>query len=368
MTIFQPQPSMNNRRNYYRILNVQPDASMEVIRANYRALLQKLKLHPDLGGDSGAASGINQAYQVLRNPEKRAAYDNQLLQEYSIKTLSSAGITLNADPDTGTPSAGDSNQRNYYRVLEVQIDSPLALIKSSYHTLKKNHSSPKRQNILDEAYQVLTDQQLKQQYDHLLRTHGHSYAANRLKPLLKKSSSTTKEKPVPQQPFEHAGSKRARKATSTATQNTVGVQSTYQPVILQYCAFCKTPHNHNPSFEQDSVCIECRSPLYAPPENLRSQYRRELGRLKSNQKVTVYHDWPVNGKTYRILDISPTGLKIQSPIELDVSSLMKIDGTDFQAVGEIIYCESEKNAYHVGINLITVKYHKIKGQFFSAQA
>jgi curved DNA-binding protein CbpA len=42
---------MTNRRNHYRTLFVQPDASIEVIRANYRTLMRKLKLHPDLGGD-----------------------------------------------------------------------------------------------------------------------------------------------------------------------------------------------------------------------------------------------------------------------------------------------------------------------------
>ena len=42
---------MQNRRNYYRLLQVQPDAAPEVIKASYRTLMQKLRLHPDLGGD-----------------------------------------------------------------------------------------------------------------------------------------------------------------------------------------------------------------------------------------------------------------------------------------------------------------------------
>ena len=42
---------VNNRRNHYRMLFVQPDAPFEVIRANYRTLMGKLKLHPDLGGE-----------------------------------------------------------------------------------------------------------------------------------------------------------------------------------------------------------------------------------------------------------------------------------------------------------------------------
>jgi hypothetical protein len=66
---------MENRRNYYRILHVQPDAPTEVIRASYRTLMHKLRMHPDLGGDHWNATLINEAYGVLTDPHRRAAYD-----------------------------------------------------------------------------------------------------------------------------------------------------------------------------------------------------------------------------------------------------------------------------------------------------
>lgn len=64
-----------NRRNYYRILHVQPDAHDAVIRMAYRTLMQKLRLHPDLGGDGATAALINEAYAVLSDPARRAEYD-----------------------------------------------------------------------------------------------------------------------------------------------------------------------------------------------------------------------------------------------------------------------------------------------------
>lgn len=67
----------NNRRNYYRLLHVQPDAPEEIIRASYRTLMQKLRHHPDLGGDDCNAALLNQAYTVLTNPGSRAKYDQQ---------------------------------------------------------------------------------------------------------------------------------------------------------------------------------------------------------------------------------------------------------------------------------------------------
>lgn len=66
---------MENRRNLYRILHVQPDAPEEIIRSSYRTLMTKLRRHPDLGGDHFTATLINEAYAVLSNPVKRAAYD-----------------------------------------------------------------------------------------------------------------------------------------------------------------------------------------------------------------------------------------------------------------------------------------------------
>lgn len=66
---------MENRRNYYRILHVQPDAPVEVIRASFRTLMQRLKMHPDLGGDHWNAALINEAYSVLTDTAKRASYD-----------------------------------------------------------------------------------------------------------------------------------------------------------------------------------------------------------------------------------------------------------------------------------------------------
>ncbi len=74
---------MENRRNYYRILQVQPDAPVEVIKASYRALMRELRLHPDLGGEHWNAKVLNEAYATLSHPRRRAAYDKRLYQRYT---------------------------------------------------------------------------------------------------------------------------------------------------------------------------------------------------------------------------------------------------------------------------------------------
>ncbi len=74
---------MDNRRNYYRILQVQPDAPFEIIRSSYLTLLHKLKQHPDLGGDHWNATVLNEAFEILKDEEKRAEYDKEMFRHYT---------------------------------------------------------------------------------------------------------------------------------------------------------------------------------------------------------------------------------------------------------------------------------------------
>lgn len=75
---------MDNRRNYYRILHVQPDAPTEIIRMSYLTLMQRLKKHPDLGGDHAQAVLINEAFSTLVDPQRRAVYDMTLERERAL--------------------------------------------------------------------------------------------------------------------------------------------------------------------------------------------------------------------------------------------------------------------------------------------
>ncbi|GBD33943.1 Chaperone protein DnaJ [bacterium HR34] len=61
------------KKDYYSILGVSRDASQEEIKRAYRRLAHKY--HPDKGGDEEKFKEINEAYQVLSDPEKRAQYD-----------------------------------------------------------------------------------------------------------------------------------------------------------------------------------------------------------------------------------------------------------------------------------------------------
>ena len=63
-------------KDYYQILGVEPDAGEAEIKTAYRRLARKY--HPDVSKEAGAEDkfkAVNEAYEALRDPHKRAAYD-----------------------------------------------------------------------------------------------------------------------------------------------------------------------------------------------------------------------------------------------------------------------------------------------------
>lgn len=67
---------MSQKKDYYTILNIPHDAGTDQIKRSYRKLAQQY--HPDMNKAADAEERmkeINEAYDVLGNPEKRAHYD-----------------------------------------------------------------------------------------------------------------------------------------------------------------------------------------------------------------------------------------------------------------------------------------------------
>src|SRR5260221_6237006 len=66
----------NNKRDYYEVLGVARNASDEEMKKAFRRLAKQY--HPDAYKEQGAEARfveINEAYEVLSDPQKRAAYD-----------------------------------------------------------------------------------------------------------------------------------------------------------------------------------------------------------------------------------------------------------------------------------------------------
>lgn len=100
-------------RDYYKILGVQRTATAEEVKTSYRRLARKF--HPDVSKEPNAEERfkeVQEAYEVLKDPEKRAAYD-QLGSEWK------SGQQFRPPPDWGSgyefsgggPRAGRARHR-----------------------------------------------------------------------------------------------------------------------------------------------------------------------------------------------------------------------------------------------------------------
>ena len=70
---------MADKRDYYEVLGISKGASDEEIKKAYRKVAKKY--HPDLNPGNKEAEAkfkeVNEAYEILSNPQKKAQYDGK---------------------------------------------------------------------------------------------------------------------------------------------------------------------------------------------------------------------------------------------------------------------------------------------------
>lgn len=87
---------------YYDILGLSPTASQDEIKRKYRKLIQRI--HPDLDGPAALFRQVQQAYEELSDPARRASYD---------RLLDTQGGSTRRPPYH--PKADSSSQSGFYR-------------------------------------------------------------------------------------------------------------------------------------------------------------------------------------------------------------------------------------------------------------
>lgn len=119
--------------NYYAILQVPITASPADIKRAWKHLLQKKRQHPDLGGDTDDAAIINEAYTVLRDPLRRAAYDRLYMayvvgDSHTMRVEEDAPGNANAHSQNGNghkePAENRRRVKRINYVNEVYIQKP----------------------------------------------------------------------------------------------------------------------------------------------------------------------------------------------------------------------------------------------------
>ena len=113
-------------KDYYEVLGVERDATQDEIKRAYRKLARKF--HPDVSKEDNAEQkfkDLGEANEVLKDPEKRAAYD-QLGSNWN------AQQEFHPPPDWGTgfefrggpPGGGEHDASDFFESLFGRASGP----------------------------------------------------------------------------------------------------------------------------------------------------------------------------------------------------------------------------------------------------
>ena len=109
-------------KNYYDILEINKNASPEVVEKAYKTLVKKF--HPDLQSDESKQNAeekmkeLNEAYETISNPDKREKYNQKLEQIESKKNIN---YGYNVQTNSQSPMSNQVQTNHTYQ-QEVKND------------------------------------------------------------------------------------------------------------------------------------------------------------------------------------------------------------------------------------------------------
>jgi hypothetical protein len=233
---------------------------------------------------------------------------------------------------------------DYYRLLRVSPDAPIAVIQASYRTLLQRlharaaagESTAEATAALSEAYSVLSDPQRRAAYD-----------------------------------LERDGV--ANPDDFTATQV---LDPSAERYVAHRCPFCGTPHGLDRPVDRDDDCGRCASPLF-PAERHRLEYsgQRMLRRIPKHLEIDLYVSWPQQAPfAAEMRDLSLNGMQIGCGSPLQINQIVKIDGDICAATARVAHCKRDRTSafgaaerWTVGLEFLTLRFRNPRGTFVSAQ-
>lgn len=224
------------------------------------------------------------------------------------------------------------NRRNYYRLLHVQADAPVEVIKAAYRALIALHHPDKGGThemaaLLNEAHTVLSDESRRATYDAKRATRPH-------------------RTPSPD----------ARSAAPRGAAD----------VVRRGCAFCRAAV---PSLiRADTRCTRCQAPL-APIQRAPAtggDERRALRRITKSDWGLLHLEWPSEPIDVRMRDMSLDGISFYCGAAVSLGHTVRVIGENFDVVADVVSCRRVSNVFTVHAKLATALFHS--GGFVSARA
>ncbi len=230
----------------------------------------------------------------------------------------------------------------------------MEVIKASYRTMmKKLAQHPDlggdhwNSALINEAKEVLTDPAKRVEYDQELM---EFYTLSKLSGF-------------------QQGQQR-----SDQTSGRVSPSGQYKPIIKSYCLFCKSPHRSDSPILPDTICTQCKSPMYPVKKMITEESsQRAVKRIEKQQEISFFIYWPPKkGYKGQIQDLSPNGLLFLTDQQLSRDQIIKIDSKVLRATARVASCLKQgsglKVNYGIGVEFVTLQFQRSHGTFVSMKA
>lgn len=237
-----------------------------------------------------------------------------------------------------------SAEANYYEVLGIGKHAPAGDIRKRYrHLMQKDAHHPdlggdtETAALLNKAYAVLRDPELRQQYDarlDLLSCIAEGFPGD-------------------------------------AVMGTAPARS-LDPA--RECVFCRTPHGATTIDDPESRCCACSSPLYrVSADRLERWDQRAIARMPRDVRVRFFTDWrQAEALPGRTEDLSLSGMRLVSRTVVHPGQCIRLVTNLLDAVGLVVRSgprQSGWRTWHVaGIAFVTLQMAQTAGGFVSDQA
>lgn len=156
-------------KNYYEILEIDKNASEEIIDKSYKVLVKKY--HPDLQTDpqkkleyEAKIKLINEAYNTISNPDLRAEYDSTLAQEENVSNIDNI--------------VSETEQENYENAVQEEIKRQAAYQQQQQRQQQQQQYQDAIRKAYHDAYiQDLKNRGYKIRYKKTFNDYLHSLIA-----------------------------------------------------------------------------------------------------------------------------------------------------------------------------------------------
>ena len=146
---------------------------------------------------------------------------------------------------------------------------------------------------------------------------------------------------------------------------------TKYPIAPIFCPICKRPLSRKA--QPGELCLTCQTPLQSE-ESLEIQHAqlRSIARIKKSDQIYYYSAWPGKALQGKMIDFSPKGMRFLCNEKLAPQTVLKISSKLFEASGTVTNLSEEmydgRKCFAIGICFLAVRFEESRGTFFSTSA